>query len=156
MSPRKLSAETTFADLESEVMFTIAGRGADPDARALLGETADWLGWIDTAQKEDRVFRQQEATVEATRLRLRPILMTSIAFVVGLLPLTVASGAGSVGNRTIGTAAVGGMVLGTIFGALLVPGLYVLIRAGLRERPAAPPEPTEVQPAPIESGAANG
>ncbi len=97
-----------------------------------------------------------EATVEATRLRLRPILMTSIAFVVGLLPLTVASGAGSVGNRTIGTAAVGGMVLGTIFGALLVPGLYVLIRAGLRERPAAPPEPTEVQPAPIESGAANG
>jgi hypothetical protein len=68
MSPRKLTAETTFTDLESEVMFTIAGLGADPDARPLVGETADWLGWIDAAQKEDRAFRQQEANVEAGRV----------------------------------------------------------------------------------------
>ena len=81
MSPRKLSAETTFADLESEVMFTIAGLGADPDARSLLGETADWLGWIDAAQKEDRVFRQQEANVEATRVVANGRLdLTCIAF----------------------------------------------------------------------------
>ncbi len=68
MSPRKLSAETTFVDFESEVMFTIAALSADPDARPLLSETADWLGWVDAAQKEDRSFRQQEANVEASRV----------------------------------------------------------------------------------------
>ncbi|MDP1922378.1 MAG: efflux RND transporter permease subunit [Myxococcales bacterium] len=87
-----------------------------------------------------------EAVLEATRLRLRPIFMTSLAFVAGLIPLAIADGAGAVGNRTIGTAAVGGMLLGTVFGALLVPGLYVLVRAGWRNAPApkpeAPPEPT--------------
>jgi HAE1 family hydrophobic/amphiphilic exporter-1 len=92
-----------------------------------------------------------EAVVEATRLRLRPILMTSFAFVAGLLPLVVASGAGAVGNRTIGTAAVGGMVLGTVFGVLLVPGLYVLVRMGWTERPLPPPDP-----APPEGEAAPG
>jgi len=65
------------------------------------------------------------AVVEAARLRMRPILMTSLAFVAGLLPLTVASGAGSVANRTIGLATVGGMVFGTVFGVLVVPGLYL-------------------------------
>ncbi len=87
-----------------------------------------------------------EAVLEAMRLRLRPILMTSLAFVAGLFPLAIATGAGAVGNRTIGTAAVGGMALGTVFGALLVPGLYVLVRAGWRNARApkaeAPPEPT--------------
>lgn len=87
-----------------------------------------------------------EAVLEATRLRLRPIFMTSLAFVAGLIPLAIADGAGAVGNRTIGTAAVGGMLLGTVFGALLVPGLYVLVRAGWRNAPApkteAPPEPS--------------
>ncbi|WP_257455687.1 efflux RND transporter permease subunit [Archangium lipolyticum] len=65
-----------------------------------------------------------EAAVEAARLRLRPILMTSLAFFVGLLPLALASGAGAVGNRTVGTAAASGMLFGTVFGLLLVPGLY--------------------------------
>lgn len=81
MSPRKLSAETTFADLESEVMFTIAALGADPDARALLGEASDWLGWIDVAQKEDRSFRQQEANVDAGRVVANGRLdLTCVAF----------------------------------------------------------------------------
>ena len=66
-----------------------------------------------------------EAAIEAARLRLRPILMTSLAFIAGLIPLTLASGAGAVANRTIGTATVGGMVMGTIWGTLVVPGLYV-------------------------------
>ncbi len=87
-----------------------------------------------------------EAVVEATRLRLRPILMTSFAFVAGLLPLVIASGAGAVGNRTIGTAAVGGMVLGTVFGLLLVPGLYVLVRMGWTEKPLPPPDPAPPAP----------
>lgn len=58
--------------------------------------------------------------------RLRPILMTSFAFVCGLIPLTIASGAGAIGNRTIGTAAAGGMMIGTLVGVFLIPGLYVV------------------------------
>lgn len=69
------------------------------------------------------------AAIEAARLRLRPILMTSLAFVFGLLPLVFAVGAGARGNRTIGTATVGGMVMGTACGVLLVPGLYVMCKA---------------------------
>lgn len=67
-----------------------------------------------------------EAAVEGAKVRLRPILMTSFAFIAGLLPLVVASGAGAVGNRTIGAAAAGGMLFGTLFGVLIVPGLYVI------------------------------
>jgi HAE1 family hydrophobic/amphiphilic exporter-1 len=58
--------------------------------------------------------------------RLRPILMTSFAFICGLIPLTIASGAGAIGNRTIGTAAAGGMLVGTLVGVFLIPGLYVV------------------------------
>lgn len=66
------------------------------------------------------------AAVDGSVSRLRPILMTSFAFIAGLLPLCMASGAGAMGNRSIGTAAAGGMLTGTVFGVLLVPGLYVL------------------------------
>ena len=66
------------------------------------------------------------AAVEAATLRLRPILMTSFAFIAGLIPLVIATGAGAVGNRTIGTAAFGGMLFGTIMGVLIIPGLYVV------------------------------
>src|SRR4028118_2257128 len=58
--------------------------------------------------------------------RLRPILMTSFAFVAGLIPLCIASGAGALGNRSIGTAAAGGMLFGTILGVVLIPGLYAI------------------------------
>lgn len=67
-----------------------------------------------------------EAAIEGATLRLRPILMTSFAFIAGLLPLMFASGAGAVGNRSIGSAAAGGMLLGTVFGVLLIPGLYFM------------------------------
>ncbi|WP_312298004.1 efflux RND transporter permease subunit [Chryseobacterium sp.] len=65
------------------------------------------------------------AAIEGARQRLRPILMTSFAFVAGLIPLCIASGAGAIGNRSIGTAAAGGMLLGTIFGLIVIPGLYI-------------------------------
>lgn len=65
------------------------------------------------------------AAIEGARERLRPILMTSFAFVAGLIPLCVASGAGAVGNRSIGMAAAGGMLIGTIFGLVIIPGLYI-------------------------------
>jgi HAE1 family hydrophobic/amphiphilic exporter-1 len=67
-----------------------------------------------------------QAAIEGAVLRLRPILMTSLAFIAGLIPLMIASGAGKIGNNTIGAAAAGGMVFGTFFGLILTPGLYVL------------------------------
>ena len=75
--------------------------------------------------------RKEGATIltaaqEGAVSRLRPILMTSFAFIAGLIPLCIASGAGAIGNRSIGTAAAGGMFIGTLFGVVLVPGLYVL------------------------------
>lgn len=67
-----------------------------------------------------------EAAVSAAKERLRPILMTSFAFIAGLIPLMLASGAGEIGNKTIGSATAGGMLLGTIVGVLIIPGLYVV------------------------------
>lgn len=65
-----------------------------------------------------------EAAIEGARVRFRPILMTSFAFIAGLVPLVISHGAGAVGNRTIGSSAMGGMLLGTVFGVIIIPGLY--------------------------------
>ncbi len=67
-----------------------------------------------------------QSAVEGAKARLRPILMTSFAFIAGLIPLVFASGPGAVGNRTIGSAAAGGMLFGTIFGVVIIPGLYYI------------------------------
>ncbi len=67
-----------------------------------------------------------KAAVEGATVRFRPILMTSFAFVAGLIPLVLATGPGKIGNRTIGSAAAGGMLFGTVFGVLVIPGLYYL------------------------------
>jgi len=75
-----------------------------------------------------------EAAKEGAVSRLRPILMTSFAFIAGLIPLCVAAGAGAMGNRSIGTAAAGGMLIGTLFGVLVIPGLYVLFASLSRKR----------------------
>lgn len=82
-------------------------------------------------QKEGRTVL--EAAIEGAIARLRPILMTSFAFIAGLIPLMVASGAGAIGNKTIGSAAAGGMLFGTLFGVIIIPGLYVLF-ASISER----------------------
>jgi HAE1 family hydrophobic/amphiphilic exporter-1 len=67
-----------------------------------------------------------KAAIAGSATRFRPILMTSFAFIAGLIPLVFASGPGKVGNRTIGSAAAGGMLLGTLFGVVVIPGLYYL------------------------------
>jgi HAE1 family hydrophobic/amphiphilic exporter-1 len=67
-----------------------------------------------------------EAAIEGAKVRFRPILMTSFAFIAGLIPLVLAHGAGAIGNRTIGGSALGGMLFGTIFGVIIVPGLYYI------------------------------
>lgn len=69
-----------------------------------------------------------DAALEASKIRLRPILMTSFAFIVGLLPLTWATGGSSLGNRSIGTGAVGGMLTGVLLGVFVIPILFVIFQ----------------------------
>ncbi len=75
-----------------------------------------------------------EAAIEGARVRLRPILMTSFAFIAGLIPLVTASGPGAIGNRTIGASALGGMLLGTIIGVIVVPGLYYVFASLIKDK----------------------
>ena len=69
-----------------------------------------------------------KSAVEGAVARLRPILMTSFAFIFGLLPLAIAHGAGAIGNRSIGISAVGGMFVGTALGILVVPSLFIIFQ----------------------------
>ena len=89
----------------------------------LLGKNAVLIVEI-AVQKNTQGVPLFEAAIEGARTRFRPILMTSFAFIAGLIPLVRATGAGAVGNRTIGAASLGGMLLGTLFGVIVVPGLY--------------------------------
>jgi multidrug efflux pump len=83
------------------------------------------------------------ATLEAVRLRLRPILMTSFAFILGVLPLALSSGAGSASQNAIGTGVAGGMLSATVLGLLLTPLFYVVVRKLTRKKPpSARSEPT--------------
>lgn len=86
------------------------------------------------------------SAIEAAKLRLRPILMTSFAFIVGLLPLTWASGGSALGNRSIGTGALGGMLTGVIFGLFVIPVLFIIFQA-LHEKVARKKTATAVSPA---------
>jgi len=77
-------------------------------------------------QKELAGMSVLEAAIEGAKVRFRPILMTSFAFIAGLIPLMLATGPGAIANRTIGSSALGGMFFGTIFGVIIVPGLYFI------------------------------
>ncbi len=83
------------------------------------------------------------SAIEAAQLRLRPILMTSFAFIVGLLPLTWASGGSALGNRSIGTGALGGMLTGVLLGVFIIPVLFVIFQA-LQERISGKPVAKEL------------
>jgi HAE1 family hydrophobic/amphiphilic exporter-1 len=89
----------------------------------LLGKNAVLIVEL-AVQRHRQGVSVKNAAIEAAKARFRPILMTSFAFIAGLVPLVLATGAGAVGNRTIGASALGGMVFGTVFGVLVVPGLY--------------------------------
>ncbi|MGV3686922.1 MAG: efflux RND transporter permease subunit [Daejeonella sp.] len=91
----------------------------------LLGKNAVLIVEF-AVQKRQQGATLLDAAIEGAKVRFRPILMTSFAFIAGLLPLIVASGAGAIGNRTIGASALGGMLFGTIFGVIIVPGLYYI------------------------------
>jgi len=91
----------------------------------LLGKNAILIVEF-AAQKQQQGATVLQAAVEGAKVRFRPILMTSFAFIAGLIPLVIATGPGAVGNRTIGASALGGMLLGTVFGVIIVPGLYYI------------------------------
>ncbi|HLP20098.1 MAG TPA: efflux RND transporter permease subunit, partial [Chitinophagales bacterium] len=91
----------------------------------LLGKNAVLIVEF-AVQKHSQGATVLEAAIEGAQARFRPILMTSFAFIAGLIPLVVATGPGAVGNHTIGASALGGMLLGTIFGVFIVPGLYFI------------------------------
>jgi multidrug efflux pump subunit AcrB len=80
-------------------------------------------------QLRERGMTILDAAIEASRIRLRPILMTSLTFILGVLPLAVASGAGSGARNSVGTAVVGGMIASTFLAIIFIPVLYVAIRS---------------------------
>ena len=82
-----------------------------------------------------------ESALDGAKARIRPILMTSFAFIFGLLPLALSTGIGAIGNRSIGMSAVGGMLIGTIFGVFVIPALYVIFQT-LQERITGTPQET--------------
>ncbi|MDR4893837.1 MULTISPECIES: efflux RND transporter permease subunit [unclassified Chryseobacterium] len=92
----------------------------------LLGKNAVLIVEFAVQKKAEEGIPVAKAAIEGAAIRFRPILMTSFAFVAGLIPLVIATGPGAVGNRTIGTAAAGGMLIGTIFGLMIIPGLYYI------------------------------
>src|SRR3546814_16425305 len=82
----------------------------------------------------------REAVIEASRLRFRPILMTSFAFIMGVLPMAVSTGAGANARHAIGTGVIGGMLFATILGLLLIPVFYVVVRRLLGDKLDEEPE----------------
>ncbi len=114
---------TKFAGLEINIYFQIA-------LIMLLGLLAkNAILIVEFAIQRRRAgYSIVDAAIEGARVRLRPILMTSFAFIIGLLPLVFAGGVGAAGNRSIGTGAVGGMLVGTILGVFVIPILYILFQ----------------------------
>jgi HAE1 family hydrophobic/amphiphilic exporter-1 len=91
-------------------------------------------------QLRERGLSVIDAAIEAARIRLRPILMTSLAFILGVMPLVFATGAGQEGRHSVGTAVAGGMLFATFLNILFIPILYVLVRTLIPGRPRGPEE----------------
>ena len=108
----------------------------------LLAKNAILIIEFSLARRRDHGLTIMDAALEGAKARLRPILMTSFAFVFGLLPLLFASGAGANGNRSIGAGAIGGMLFGTLVGVFFIPVLFVIFE-GLQESISGPPKTQE-------------
>ncbi|WP_194852284.1 efflux RND transporter permease subunit [Nonlabens antarcticus] len=131
---------TKLAGLENNIYFQIALImliGLLAKNAILIVEFA-----IQRRKQGESIF---DSAVDGAKARLRPILMTSLAFIFGLLPLVFASGVGSEGNRAIGTGAVGGLLIGTVLGVFIIPILYMLFE-WLQEKVSSKPKPDADQP----------
>jgi multidrug efflux pump subunit AcrB len=96
-------------------------------------------------EKREQGIPLLEAATEGARLRFRPVMMTSLAFILGLLPLVVAVGASQLARRNVGTPVFGGMILASFLGIFVIPPLYVSFQA-MRERLRPSARPKEKQP----------
>jgi HAE1 family hydrophobic/amphiphilic exporter-1 len=127
----------------------------------LLGKNAVLIVEF-AVQRRNAGLSIRDAAIEGAKARFRPILMTSFAFIAGLIPLVRATGPGAVGNHTIGAASLGGMLFGTIFGVAIIPGLYYVFakladgRVLIREEHLDPLTETETAHAPAPSVEAPG
>jgi multidrug efflux pump len=118
----------TLRGLENDVFLQIGlltTMGLTSKNAILMNEFAE------RAEKEGK--RVLDAAIEAARIRLRPILMTSFAFIFGVFPLAVATGPGANGRIAIGTAVIGGMLTATVLAVFYIPFFYVLVRRGVRD-----------------------
>ena len=118
----------TLRGLENDVFLQVGlltTMGLTSKNAILMNEFAE------RAEKEGK--RVIDAAIEAARIRLRPILMTSFAFIFGVFPLAVSTGPGANGRIAIGTAVIGGMLTATILAVFYIPLFYVLVRRGVRD-----------------------
>ncbi len=109
--------------LENDVYFQVGlltTMGLTAKNAILIAEFAE--------QAEKKGMSLNDASVEGARLRLRPILMTSFAFMFGVLPLAISTGAGAQSRIAIGTAVLGGMITGTVLAVFATPSFFVLVR----------------------------
>jgi multidrug efflux pump len=126
-------------------VFAVTLRGLENDVYlqvgliTTMGLTAKnailMIEFAERAEKEGK--RVIDAAIEAARIRLRPILMTSFAFIFGVMPLAIATGAGARSRVEIGTAVIGGMLTATILAVFYIPLFFVLVRRGVRDGVAA-------------------
>ena len=114
-------------------------------------------------EKREHGMPLLEAATEGARLRFRPVMMTSFAFILGLFPLVVATGASELARRDVGTPVFGGMILASFVGIFAIPPLYVTfqamrekLRPGSRPREQAPPAAPTHDETPIEATAGGG
>jgi multidrug efflux pump subunit AcrB len=108
-------------------------------------------------EKREQGVALVDAAAEGARLRFRPVMMTSFAFILGLLPLVIATGAAQLARRDVGTPVFGGMILASFVGIFAIPPLYVAFQA-TREwlRPAARPQVQQTSPTDTSKSAAAG
>lgn len=126
-------------------VFAVTLRGLDNDVYLQIGllttmglAAKNAILMIEFAEQEEKKGKRViEAAIEAARIRLRPILMTSFAFIFGVLPLAIATGAGANSRVAIGTAVIGGMLTATILAIFFIPLFFVLVRRGVRDGLAA-------------------
>ena len=126
-------------------VFAVTLRGLENDIYLQIGllttmglASKNAILMIEFAEQEERKGKRViEAAIAAARIRLRPILMTSFAFIFGVLPLAVATGAGANSRVAIGTSVIGGMLTATILAIFFIPLFFVLVRRGVRDGLAA-------------------